>query len=375
MSSLLALGWALLAAAGHQERWKVDFKASLSEKEGKWVYAVEGTTNLPPETVLRARVYVLSVVDDPIRGPREDDDEALVRADDPVRPSFVKFKAGKGDFRVDVHSFQRKPYSIRYRAKVFYVPHDQADAIALKVGDEGFERKADLRVGSDAAYEAELKACLAEATKDLMSLERLESLLSDWAARAASDPQGWKVWKQMVLGQVASIQERNDHRFDLWSVYPESQTRFRVGGLCDVVGRIIASIDAQDGAALRRWIPWFERAIDEAYTVLGIDAPLDERRAVPAFAAYERTMTILRGGIDRPEIRRRARAEGVAALFDLLKMIRTRDRAYVYVNALSVRFTRIFHLVEAEASREDLNAALESHDAALREFRSFAGLR
>lgn len=374
MRSLLAIGWAFLAAAGHQERWTVDFKASLSEKEGKWVYTVEGTTDLPAGTVLRARVFALTIVDDPFTGPREDDSEALVRADDAVRPSFVKFKAGKGNFRVDVYSFPRKPFSIRYRAKVFYLPQDQTDAIALKVGDEEFERKADLRIGNDAAYEAELKACVTEATKDLVSLERLESLMTDWAAKAPGDPQGWAIWKQMVLGQVASIQQRNELRFDWWAVYPESQARFRVGALCEVVERIVAFVDAQDGAGARRWIAWFERAIDEAYTVLGIDAPLDERRATPAFAAYERTMTTLRRGIDRPEIRRRARAEGVAALFDLLKMIRTRDRAYVHVNALSVRFTRIFHLAEGEASREDLNAALEAHDAALREFRSFAGL-
>jgi hypothetical protein len=358
----------------HPKPWKIDFTLSLAEKGGKWVFTVDGTTDLPAETVLRARVFVLNIVDDPINGPREDDDEALIRGDDPVRPSFVKFKAGTGKFSKDVYSFRKKPYSIRYRAKVFYLPHEQTDAITLKVGDIEFDRKADLRVGSDAAFEAELKAGRAEAMKDLIGIERLESDLVEQAAVAEANPKGWAAWKKTALAQVAEIRGRNEDRFDLWAVYYEYQTRFRVDGLCETVERIVRHVDDRDGAGERRWTEWFDHAIDEAYTVLLIDAPLDARRAKPAFAAYERAVSSLREGVDRPEVRRKARAEGVEALYGLLQMIRTRHRAYVHVNVLSVRLTRIFVLADAEASRDELKAALEAHDAALREFRAFAGV-
>ena len=29
-------------------KWKAEFKLSLAEKDGKWVFSVEGTTNIPP---------------------------------------------------------------------------------------------------------------------------------------------------------------------------------------------------------------------------------------------------------------------------------------------------------------------------------------
>lgn len=372
MKSLLAIGLALLT--GPREKWTIDFTLSLSEKEGTWVFSVDGTTDLPPETVLRARVFAVTMVDHPFDGPREDDDEALVRADDPIRPSFVEFKAGKGRFSEKVYGFRRKPYSIRYRAKVFYRPEDQTDAVTLKVGDAEFFRTADLRVGTDASYEAELKERSAEAGKDFMNLEKLGGALAGWVAAAPADPDGWGAWKRMALAETAAVQMRNEHRFDLWAVYLESQSRFRLRGLCDAVERIIAFIDDRDGVGVLPWLRWYEQSVDAAYTTLGIDAPLDEGRAKPAFAAYEATMASLRGNIDRPDVRRRARAEGVAALFDLLQMIRTRQRAYIHVNTLGARFTRIFQLADADAPGEEVKAALEAHDAALREFRRFAGL-
>lgn len=376
MKSLLAIGLALLTGGGDRnpEKWKIDFTLSLAQKGGKWVFTVDGTTDLPADTVLRARVFVLSVIEDPINGPREDDDEALIRADDPVRPSYVEFKAGGGKFREAVHTFNRKPYSIRYRAKISYHPHEQTDAVGLKVGNDEFDRKADLRVESEEAFEAELKGCRAEAMKDLVGLERLEGELVDQAAAAAADPPGWAAWKKDALARVAEVQGRNEDRFDLWAVYYEYQTRFRVGALCETVERIIRHVDEGQGAAARKWMTWFDHSMDEAYTVLIIDAPLDERRARPAFSAYERAISALREGVDRPEVRRKVRADGVEALFGLLRMIRTRHRAYVHVNALGARFTRIFVLADAEASRDELEAALEAHDAALREFRAFVGL-
>jgi hypothetical protein len=134
-----------------QDRWKVEFKLSLVEKEGKWSFMIDGSTDLPAGTLLTARVYVLEIVNDPIRGPSEDDGEALVGKEDAFQSAYHSFKVAGGRIQERVHSFGRKPYSLSYRVKVEYDPENQTPAVALKAGDTPFFRKADLRVGSDAA--------------------------------------------------------------------------------------------------------------------------------------------------------------------------------------------------------------------------------
>src|SRR6185295_12667447 len=111
-------------------KWKADFKLSLAEKDGKWIFTVDGTTNIPPETKLRARIYALEVFSDFKEGEREDD-EPLVWEDDGTQPSYRTFNPVGGKFHEDVYAFVRKPYSIRYRAKVHYFTKDQTDAITL----------------------------------------------------------------------------------------------------------------------------------------------------------------------------------------------------------------------------------------------------
>ena len=153
----------ILLACGQDEakpppdaKWKADFALSIVEKDGKWVFHIDGVTNLPPEVKLRARIYALETFADFKEGEREDD-EPLVWEDEAGQPSFHSFHAeGGGQFHEDVYKFVRRPYSIRYRAKVHYIPRDQTDAVTLKVGDDDFFRKADLRVGTDADYEKEL---------------------------------------------------------------------------------------------------------------------------------------------------------------------------------------------------------------------------
>ena len=354
--------------------WKIDFTLSLAEKEGKWIFTVEGTTDLPEETVLRARVYAVTLVDHPFEGQIEDE-EPLVTGDDPDRPSWRKFSAKAGKFREDVHTFSRKPYSIAYRARVFYRPDDQTDAISLKVGDEEFSRHADLRPGTEEDYEKELKARQDRSLKDLQYLEGSTGELDGWLASLDADPQGWTAWKTKTLATMAALQKWNQEGIAVWAVPPERLGRMVVNGLCDYFERTVAAVDqraALPGIRLR--LRKLTDAIDEAYDQMGIDAPLEATRATPVFEAYERSVAPLRAGLDRLDVRRRVRSEGVAALFDLLRLIRARERTYVHLNTLSVRFTRVFQLIDAGAAPEEVGAAMEAHEAALREFRRVAGL-
>jgi hypothetical protein len=150
--------------------WKIDFTLSLAEKEGKWIFTVDGATDLPKETVLRARVYAVSLVDHPFEGQVEDEEE-LVHGDDPVQPSWREVHGEGREVPGGGLRVQAQALLAAYRARVFYVPDLQTPSITLKAGDEEFSRKADLRVGTDEEYEKELKARQELSLKDLQYLE------------------------------------------------------------------------------------------------------------------------------------------------------------------------------------------------------------
>src|SRR5260221_11997232 len=67
-------------------KWKISFALSIVQKGGKWVFRVDGVTNLPAEGKLRARIYALETFADFKEGEREDD-EPLVWEDDGGQPS------------------------------------------------------------------------------------------------------------------------------------------------------------------------------------------------------------------------------------------------------------------------------------------------
>jgi hypothetical protein len=374
LSLLLVLGG--LASVGTasgpraDEKWKLEVKLSLAGEEGKWTFAIGGTTDLPAQTVLRARVYALTEATDPIQGTPGEDEEPLVREGD-AQPAFRRFTPGAGAFHAEVHSFERKPYSIRYRVKVEYLPGDQTDATTLKVGDAAFTRSADLRAGTDADYEAELRDRAREIGRDLLSLEKLGGELGEWIAGSGTPSGTWPSLKESATAAIGALLESNRRRFAIWAVWPEQQARMHVNALSEYLERTVRAVDERDDETrIRRRLAGFIEALDGAYTSIGVDAPLDARKAGPAVAAYEKAVAPLRDGLWTPKVR----ADGLGALFDLLPLLRSRRRAYPYLNAMSAGFMKVFELAEAQASAAELREALRAHDAAVRDFKRMAGL-
>jgi hypothetical protein len=372
-----------LTQAMPSDTWKIDFKLSLKEREGNWVFAVSGTTNLPAETVLRVQVCVVEVLNDPIQGPREDDDEALVRDDDGAQAGLRRMSPGTGGFQQEVYVFSRKPYSIRYRAKIQYRPVDQTAAIGLRVGNDEFERKADLRVGTDDDYGKELKELEREFVRDLVALEKIGGLLLP--AAAAPDQATWEKTREAARLQVGVLSERNLQRFNVWAIWLEGRARMYVGALCELATRVMAAVDgrwAGDAGSAQRAQELFKGffdSVDQAYDRTGIDGPLDARRVLPILAAYEKALAPLRSWIseapgDAAALSKKTRREGLVSLFDLPPLLENRRRSYVYLNAVSARLIRLLDLVDAGAAPEDLKQALREHDLALAEFRRIAGL-
>ena len=376
-------------AEGRQDdaKWKADFTLSLVERDGKWIFIVDGTTNIPPETRLRARVYALELFSDFKEGEREDD-EPLVWEDEGGQPGFKVFSPVGGKFHEEVYAFVRKPYSIRYRAKVLYVPRDQTDAVTLKVGDDDFYRKADLRVGTDKDYEKELLARVQETADDLAAIEKLYGDLADQykAARQPGGKDAWKKWKEPWAEKIEAMTKRNEQRYSLWAVWMERQAKMRIGGMCELMRRIGNAADEQfdEGAKnderIQEMLKGFHDYYEEAIEVIGINAPLDIRTVGPLLTAYEKAIAPLRAWVQKPEgdpvaVLRAARRDGLGALLELVNLLQNRRRGYLYLNEISARFTKLLELFDPKPAPDALRKGMEEHDAALAEFKKFAGIK
>jgi len=398
VAKILAVLIPVLIACGPQEggkvppapdaKWKASFAVTLGEKDGKWVFRIDGVTNIPAEVKLRTRVYAVEKFKDFQEGEREDE-EPLVWEDDSGQPAFHLFNPeGGGQFHEEVYAFVRKPYSLFYRARVHYFPKDQTDAMQLKMGDEEFSRPADLRVGTDADYAAELRERVKEVSADLAALEKLyDEFVETYPKFLQSfDAKAWEKWKDPWLERIEAIEKRNDSRYSLWAVWMERQAKMRVGGMCELLARRM--IGASEGHFLQglktqervqELIKGFHDYYEEAIEVIGVNAPLDPRTVVPLVAAYDRAMTPLRAWLAEPkgdgaEVVRKARREAIGALLELAPLLQNRKRGYLYVNAISARFTQLLELIDAKPGPAALKKSLQEHDEALAEFKKFAGI-
>jgi hypothetical protein len=370
-------------------KWKIDFAMSIVEKDGKWVFHVDGVTNIPADVPLRARIYALETFADFKEGEREDD-EPLVWEDDNGQPPFRLFNPeGGGQFHEDVYKFARRPYSIRYRAKVHYNPRDQTDKNTLKMGDEEFSRHADLRFGTDAAYAAELTERVKEVASDLTTIEKLYGEFCDEYPKFLKkfEAAAWTKWKEPWLERIEEIEKRNQNRYSLWAVWMERQAKMRVGGMCELLARrMVGAAEAHflEGAKseerVQELIKGFHDYFEEAIEVIGVSAPLDPRTVGPLIAAYDKALVPLRAWMTTPQgdpepAIRTARRDGLGSLIALAPLLQNRKRGYLYLNAISVRFTRLLELIDAKPAPEALKKGLQEHDEALAEFKTFAGLK
>jgi hypothetical protein len=373
---------------GPTAKWKAEFKLTLEEKNKEWVFSIQGSTNVPKEVVLKARVYAVELVNDPVQGQREDE-EPLIWEDEDIQPAFRRIEHDSGSYREDIYRFKKRPWSILYRARVQYRPRDQDEEVVKKYGEDEWSMGADLRLGTEAEFAEQLKAGLKEATEDLLHLERLYNDLRHHveAQQAKLDLPEWRRWTAEFTQTIEGIDARNKLRYNLWAVWMERQARMRVDGMVELFRRLIKGYAEQFGAdkpdythlqeTLEGWHNYFEEAIE----VIGIDAPLDIERVGPIVHDYETAFAPLRGWIEKtqgPDIRREARRDCLSALFKIPPLLQNRKRAYRYVNELTARFTGLLEATEAPPTAErsaQVTKALEEHDRALRDFKVFAGIK
>ncbi len=377
------------AATGPTAGWKADFKLTLEQKDGQWVFAIEGSTNVPPGVVLKARVYAVEVVDDFQRGKREDE-EPLVWEDDETQPGVKTLEREGGKFREEIYRFSRKPYSIFYRARLHYRARDNDEAVQRKFGEDDWSAHADLKPapGREEDYAEELRTRLQEVTDDLLEIDALfKEIRNKFDAHSRSyDAAAWKAWKDGWYSRVDRLNERNKARFGLWAVWMERQAKMRLGGMCELLRRMLVQCtDRLEDPATKKLEPIVELMeafggyFEEAVEVIGVPLPLDPAKIGPALAVYENAAKALRASIEKPgddpaALRAAARRDGFQALLQIPPMLRNRKSAYRFVNDLSLRFRGLLELTDEKPSPEALRKALEEHDTALRDLKKLAGL-
>src|ERR1041384_1303409 len=231
---------------GPTTKWKADLKLTLVPKDSEWVFVLEGKNNLPKDVSLRARVYAVEIVNDPVQGKREDE-EPLVWEDEDTQPGFKVVEMKGIEFREEVYHFKRKPWAILYRGRLHYRPRDQSDAVLREFGEDEWSAYTDLRVGTEKDYGDELKLRVKETTEDLMALEKLYNELRKQLEeqRKKIDVAPWNEWKTGWSPRVEEIDSRNKLRFSLWAIWMERQAKMRVGGMCELLRRIVRQVAGQ----------------------------------------------------------------------------------------------------------------------------------
>jgi hypothetical protein len=324
----------------------LDAKLELREENGRHVFRVSGTSNLPAGTPLRVRIFAVESVPDR-SGKLREDEEPLV-TDDEDRPAARAFRAPSGTFSMGVHSFRRRPYSLHYRARI------EAPGRAFAV---------ELRAGSGADFEAELRARAAEAREDFLALDGVWIQMRRELARQSEHPDAetWHAWSTSWRSRIGESEARNLERFDLWCVMPERRAKMRLGAVAEYLRRTIddqaAALDgdAERAARLRERLTRFAAYLDETRDDLGIDA-LDPEVFGPILARYERALAGLPA----------TRGEALTALLECGPPLRDRRRPYALLSDLASSLARFLRSPGPEAR--------ESHARSLADFKSLAGL-
>ncbi len=349
------------APAPVPEEFRVEARLDLVEDDGTFAFRVSGRTNLPHGTVLRARAFA---VDRSASGPGEEDEEPLVWEDDETQPAVARLSTRGGRFSGEVCRFPRRPYSIPYRVRIEVRRDEQPPDLRPLLGDEEASGLAELRPADRAAFRSEILERRAEAGRDL---DELEALFRDLRReldrqRAAPDPDGWRFLEGAWRGRVAVLLRRNEERFELWCVFEERRAKMRLkgGGDCllrtiEDAGAFLAGQGDRDGR-LRERMAALGDFLEEARDEGGYGGGMDPEVFGPLLSAYEEAVARLPA----------ARREALEGLLRLAPPLVRRKRAYAALSDVGFGLARLLDAPGPEA--------WDTHDRALAEFRSLAGL-
>jgi hypothetical protein len=351
-----------------QDSWKIEPKAAVEKVESAWTFRVEGTTSLPAGTVLRIRILALDEVQDPDTGGTMWDEEPLFYGDE----AFQDAEVDQGKFSATVYRLARRPYSLRYRARLHYDPSYQNEAVLKAVGDKEWQKDLDFRSGDDTSLSEELKTTAKELHDEFVTVKALfDELKAEFAK--PYDAKAWRRWLEGWMDRVQALRDRNEDRLMLWTVWIERQGKLRIEGFCmrlpDLATECREHLEG-DKEALERAqtkMKAFLDYYDEAVAVVGLEMPLDLATVEPALESYLKQVETLKKGGSKTEVKR----AGLEALLTIAGSFERRKKGYYRVNQIVTRFTELLHAPDSKAFQK----ALEEHDREVREFKAYAGIR
>ncbi len=370
------------------EKVKVEFALSIAESGGEWRFLAEGATDLPDLARLKGRLYVLEEVDD-FRGGKRVDEEPF---DYEAKPVEIEVKGGK--FSAVLLATPRKPYSLKYRAKLRYDPENQEEEVAAKVTEKEFVVARDLRRGDDAALEAEFKATAKEFAGEMdivLELHRDQKRrFKEWIDKRP-EKKAYADWYASFREKVEGLEERNRPRFMIWACWLERQGKMKLDAFCERFVRTarefetwLESPSEEQLQVVKSALDAFLPAYEEAREVLGIDTPWDPDSVGAIVREYEKSL----GALEEASASAAAwAAKGPAARLQarscLMRLVSEKlvpRRAYDRVVELGSLFNELAALREAAsggdaARRAEAAAKAKDHAAKLDEFLRYAGLK
>jgi len=415
-SALLAVLLAAGAVPAGQDppkpapKHKAEVKLKIEGGVPEWTFVIEGTSDLPDGTLLKARLYAVEEVVD-FKGGKRIDEESLIHQGTGWRMVTVQ----DGKFRLVLLAAPRRPYSIWYRTRATYDPNVQPIPILDKAGENEMVWTGDLHHGTPADFEREIAATLKDLTRELeevLSLYRdLKSRFQVW--NRAPDPAAFAEWRRGFASKVDAIRKHNETRFSIWIVWLERQARFRFESFCDRFDMLCAdfaewlpvklkilefSKDAprhaeelkelgEDEADRQLRIMYgltaFQAYFEEAREALGIDTPSDPDAVGAVLKDYEAAIGELSAlaekgdGAAWKEKAPGARARARRALMKLSAPGLLPRRAYDRVLELADKFAQLYVLLERTASgtKPPANETAAEHAGLVAEFRKYAGVK
>lgn len=374
-------------------RHKIAAELSIEEREGRWIFRVAGTTDLPDGTELKARISLLERLVD-AKGRIRVDEEAVSH-----RKSGAVHRIGvaKGAFDEICFTAPRRPFSFEYRVRLAYDRQEQKAAVADAAGEEDFEVRFDRRFGTPEDLENELRASSRELAADLdLLLKLFHDLKARFAEqRAKHDPEAWKEWLRHWTAKVEIVDDRNDERWDLFAVWIERQGGFCIETLCDLLGemavRDCGAFLAGNAAALpeaQRSFDGFMREYEKAREIAGLDAPFDTVQVGLEVGRLQEAAEGLQAIADRRDAKEWAerapalKAQGRTALLRLSAQQMVPRRAYDLLvslgeswSALVAASARMAEAAPSEADAAELGKRRKDFAAQVASFREYAGLK
>lgn len=383
------LGLLALAPQAEPPARRIDVRLSIEEKDGLWRFVVSATTDLPEGARLGGALYVLDSLDN-FKGGRVDDEVLLL---DRRRKFLPKFTVAGGAVGGLLFESRRKPFSLRYRARIRYDRGNQGEEIASAAGADSVEGVAELAVGGPGDLEKDLKAAGASIAADLeKTLGLFRELEAEFAARKKTvdekrfDAVAWRDWSRGWSGRVALLRRANEDRWDLNLVWIEMQGRARLDSLlegaeaildhnCDPALRGVAG--AFEGA--RQSFTVFMKEFTNTQDLLGVDAPFDLAMMTPLVNRLDAILVEAGRMIDGKDaaawaargadLRRESR-DAFLALGDRRVVPR---RGYEALSALVSGFNELWASFDGLAGDpEPLRSLLAAQQKALKAFRALA---